>query len=58
MTGRPPGSYGDGGSSSSLHARYGHITSEDFDGDDQADLSLDTTLLEDDPLEEGPSIAP
>ena len=58
MTGRPPVSYGDGSPSSSLHARYGHITSEDFDGDDQADLSLDTTLLGDDPLEEGPSKAP
>ena len=58
MTGRPPGPYGDGSSSSSLHARYGHVTSEDFDGDDQADLSLDTTLLDDDPLEEGPSKAP
>lgn len=58
MTGRPPGYYGDGSSSSSPHARYGHISSEDFDGDDQADLSLDTTLLDDDPLEDRPSKAP
>ena len=53
MTGRAPGAYGEQSSSSSLLARYGHATAEDFDGDDQVDLSLDNALLDDDPLDEG-----
>jgi hypothetical protein len=58
MTGLAPGPYGEQSSSSSLLARYGHATAEDFDGDDQADLSLDNALLDDDPLDEGNGKAP
>ena len=58
MTGLSPGSNGEPSSSLSLLARYGHATTDDFDGDDQADLSLDNTLLEDDPINDGSGKAP
>jgi len=58
MTGLSPGPNGEESSSSSGQPHYGHATAEDFDGDDQADLSLDNALLADDPLDEGATNAP
>lgn len=53
MTGPSPGLQGSESSSSSGPIQYNRVTAEDFDGDDQADLSLDNALLADDPLDEG-----
>ena len=51
MTGPSPGSNDAGSSSSSNQATRGDATAEDFNDYEQADLSLDNTLLADDPLD-------
>ncbi|MCJ1457109.1 hypothetical protein MMC28_007475 [Mycoblastus sanguinarius] len=57
MTGPSPGLQS--GGSSSRNYLHGNRLAEDFDGDEQADLSLDNALLmEDDPLEEDNGKAP
>lgn len=52
MDGYRPGQNGPQSSSSSTPNQYGRVTTEEFDDDDQADLSLDDALLSDDPLGE------
>ena len=44
--------------SSSRLAASSHATVEDYDRDDEGDLSLDSALLADDPLVEGTGKAP
>ena len=51
MTGPSPGLNDIWGSSSSNQALPGHITADDIEDYEQADLSLDNALLADDPLE-------
>ena len=52
MTGPSPDSYNaSSASSSSNQGPVSHATVEDFDDYEQADLSLDNTLLNDDPLD-------
>ena len=52
MTGPSPGINSAESSSSSNRAPLGHATAEDFNDDEQADLSLDNALLDDDPLDD------
>lgn len=58
MKGDGPDQHGQESSSSSRPTQYGRVSAEDFDGDDNADLSLDNALLVDDLLEEGSGKAP
>jgi hypothetical protein len=58
MAGPSPGSNGEESSSSSVKPNLGHPSVEDFDGDDRADLSFDSALLADDPLDEEATNAP
>ena len=51
MTGPSPGLHDVGSSSSSNRVSIGHPLAEDIEDYEQADLSLDNALLEDDPLE-------
>lgn len=51
MTGPSPGIHNAESSSSSNQTSVHHATAEDFDDDDQADLSLDNALLANDPLD-------
>ena len=51
MTGPPPGLHDVGSSSSSNQVSIGHPSVEEIEDYEQADLSLDNALLEDDPLE-------
>ena len=50
MTAPSPGNYGDGSSSSS--GVQDRNATDDFDGDEAADLGQDNALLADDPLED------
>lgn len=45
-----PGGYGGGSSSSSAPHRQDHGATNDFDGDEAADLGQENALLADDPL--------
>ncbi|KAL9637400.1 MAG: hypothetical protein Q9164_002207 [Protoblastenia rupestris] len=47
-----------GGEGSSLSDRDGHDDIDDLDGDERADLSLENSLLADDPLQDGNGKAP
>lgn len=51
MTGPSPGLHDVGSSSSSNQIPLGHPSAEEIEDYEQADLSLDNALLEDDPLE-------
>ena len=51
MTGPSPGLHDVGSSSSSNQVSIGHPSAEEIEDYEQADLSLDNALLEDDPLE-------